>query len=84
MNMLLQEWELPPFDQIEVKNYEPAMRATIEEAERNVEAIATSNEDPTFENTVEALECASRRLNRVSAIMMTSTSAAPAMSYRMW
>ena len=68
--MLLQEWELPPFDQIEVKNYEPAMRATIEEAERNVEAIATSNEDPTFENTVEALECASRRLNRVSAIMM--------------
>lgn len=70
MNMLLQEWELPPFDQIEVKNYEPAMRATIEEAERNVEAIATSNEDPTFENTVEALECASRRLNRVSAIMM--------------
>lgn len=70
MNMLLQEWELPPFDQIEVKNYEPAVRATIEEAERNVEAIATSNEDPTFENTVEALECASRRLNRVSAIMM--------------
>ncbi len=68
--MLLQEWELPPFDQIEVKNYEPAVRATIEEAERNVEAIATSNEDPTFENTVEALECASRRLNRVSAIMM--------------
>ncbi len=70
MNILLQEWELPPFDQIKIEYYEPAVRAAIEEAERNVEAIAASVEEPTFENTVEALECASRRLDRISAVMM--------------
>ena len=70
MNILLQEWEMPPFDRIETKDYEPAVRAAIEEAECNVETIATSAEAPTFENTVEALECASRRLDRISAIMM--------------
>lgn len=70
MNILLQSWEFPPFDQIKTEDYEPAIRAAIEEAERNVEAIATSTEEPTFENAVEALETASRRLDRVSAIMM--------------
>ena len=69
MNVLLQDWELPPFDQIQTEDYEPAIRAAIEEAERNVEAIATSTEEPTFENTIEALEHADRRLSRVSAIM---------------
>ena len=70
MNVLLQDWELPPFDQIKTEDYEPAILAAIEEAERNVEDIATSTEEPTFENTIEALECASRRLDRISAIMM--------------
>ena len=70
MNVLLQDWEFPPFDQIRTEDYEPAIRTAIEEAERNVEAIATSDEEPTFENTVEALETASRRLDRISAVMM--------------
>ena len=70
MNVLLQDWDFPPFDKIKTEDYEPAIRATIAEAERNVEAIATNPDSPTFENTVEALECASRRLDRISAIMM--------------
>ena len=70
MNILLQNWKFPPFNLIHTEDYEPAIRAAIEEAGRNVEAIATSTEEPTFENTVEALETASRRLDRISAIMM--------------
>ena len=70
MNVLLHDWEYPPFDQIRIEDYEPAIRSAIEEAERTLEAIATSPEPPTFENTVEALECADRRLNRVSSIML--------------
>ncbi|MBQ8704453.1 MAG: M3 family metallopeptidase [Bacteroidales bacterium] len=66
----MNDWEFPPFDQIHTEDYEPAVRAVIAEAERNVEAIATNPEAPTFENTIEALETASRRLDRVSAIMM--------------
>ena len=69
MNILLQDWELPPFDQIQTTDYEPAVHTALAEAERNVEAIATNPEPPTFENTVEALETASRRLDRISAIM---------------
>ena len=70
MNALLQDWEYPPFDQIKTEDFEPAILAALEEAEHNVEAIATSEEAPTFENTVEALETASRRLDRISAVMM--------------
>ena len=70
MNILLQDWDLPPFDRIRVEDYEPAVRAAIAEAERNVEAVACNSVEPTFENTVEALESASRRLDRVSAIML--------------
>jgi len=70
MNILLQNWEYPPFDKIKTDDYEPAVREAIAEAERNIEVIATNMDDPTFENTVEALETASQRLDRVSAIMM--------------
>ncbi len=70
MNILLQDWNLPPFDKIKVEDYEPAVRAAIAEAERNVEAIVDNHDESTFENTVEALETASRRLDRVSAIMV--------------
>ena len=70
MNVLLQDWEFPPFDHIHTEDYEPAIRAAIEEAERNVEAIATSKESPSYENAVEAMECASMRLDRISAIML--------------
>ncbi|MBR4230204.1 MAG: M3 family metallopeptidase [Bacteroidales bacterium] len=70
MNVLLQNWELPPFDCIKTADFEPAVRAAIAEAESAVEAIAASPEPPTFENTVEALEAASRRLDRVSAVML--------------
>ena len=70
MNILLQDWNLPPFDKIKVEDYEPAVRAAIAEAERNIEAIVDNHDEPTFENTVEALETASRRLDRVSAIMV--------------
>ena len=69
-NILLSEWDLPPFDKIHNEDFEPAIRAALAEAERNVEAIAASDERATFENTVEALEAADRRLQRVSAIMM--------------
>ena len=70
MNILLQDWEYPPFDQIKNDDYEPAIKEAIAEAKSFIEAIVNNPERPTFENTVEALECADRRLNRVSAIMM--------------
>ncbi|MBP3763163.1 MAG: M3 family metallopeptidase [Bacteroidales bacterium] len=69
-NPLLREWELPPLEAVATGDYEPAIRAAIAEAEAAIEAIATHTEPPTFANTVEALETASLRLDRVSAVMM--------------
>ena len=70
MNILLQDWELPPFDQIKDTDYEPAVLAAIAEAERNVKAIADNRADPSFANTLEALEAADRRLQRVNAVLI--------------
>ena len=69
-NILLQDWDLPPFDMIRLSDYEPAVYQAIAEAERNIEAIATNPEPPTFQNTVEALETSDRRLQRVNAILL--------------
>lgn len=69
MNPLLENWDLPPFDRMQISDYEPALSAAIDEAERNVEAIATNTDSPTFENTVEALENVSSRIDRISAVM---------------
>ena len=69
MNILLQDWEYPPFDKIKTQDYEPAVTAAIAEAEGNIEAIVNNTEEPTFGNTIEALEKASRRLDRISAVM---------------
>lgn len=69
-NILMQEWELPPFDRIGHEDYEPAVAAAIAEAEQAVESIATSAATPSFANTVEALERADRHLQRISAVML--------------
>ena len=69
MNILLQDWEYPPFDRIKTEDFAPAIQEAIAEAETIIDCIATSDEEPTFENTVEALETASTRLDRVTAIM---------------
>ena len=60
---------MPPFNQIKIEDYKPAIRQAIAEAEAAVEAIASDPGEPTFENTVEALERADRRLSRIAAIM---------------
>ena len=58
----------PQFDKIENQHYIPAFKQAIEEAKAEVDAIINNTEDPTFENTIEALEYAGSTLNRISHI----------------
>ncbi len=58
----------PQFDKIENQHYIPAFKQAIEEAKSEVDAIINNTDDPTFENTIEALEYAGSTLNRVSHI----------------
>ncbi len=72
-NPLLQEWktpyQTPPFSQIKNEHYAPAVKEAIKEAEKNIEKIIDQKESPTFENTIEALQLASRKLDRISSVL---------------
>lgn len=72
-NPLLRNWntphQTPPFSEIKVEHYEPALRAAIKEAEANIKKIASQRQAPTFENTIVAMETASEKLDRVSNIL---------------
>jgi peptidyl-dipeptidase Dcp len=69
MNPLLSDWAtpfgLPPYDFIRDEDFGPAVDASLEEARGNVRAIAEDAEEPTFRNTVAALETADQRLSKV-------------------
>jgi peptidyl-dipeptidase Dcp len=59
---------LPPFGAIREEHYLPAFEEGMAEQRREVEAIVTSAAEPTFENTLEALEASGRLLGRVSSV----------------
>lgn len=79
-NPLLQKFdakhEAPPFDSIREEHYMPAVEAAILEARANIEKIKANPENPTFENTIEAMEHASELLGMVSGIFYNQLSAA--------
>ena len=69
-NPLLAEWEgpyggVPPFDEIRVEHFKPALEAAMAENLANIDRIANDPAAPTFENTIAAMERASRTLDRV-------------------
>lgn len=68
-------YQAPPFDQIQQQDFLPALQAGIEEKRREVEAIATCSDEPTFLNTYEALEKSGQLLNRVNLVFSAMTSA---------
>lgn len=54
-----------PFDKITVADYEPAIDRGIKMGLSNIDAIVNNPAEPTFENTIVALERADAELNRV-------------------
>jgi len=72
-NPLLAPWTgpyggVPPFDLASVSLLEPALEAAMASELAEIDAIATSPEAPTFDNTIAALERAGRSLDRVGTI----------------
>ena len=58
----------PQFDKIENEHYLPAFETAIAEAKAEIDAIIANDEEPTFENTIEAMEYAGGALNKVAGI----------------
>ena len=58
----------PEFDKIENEHYLPAFEQGIAEAKAEIDAIVANQEEPTFENTIEAMEYAGQTLSKVASI----------------
>lgn len=67
--------EAPNFDVIEEEHFIPAFERGIEEQLSEIEQIASSQEDPTFENTILEMEKSGILLSRVSRVFYNLTSA---------
>ena len=72
-NPLLKEWTgpyggVPPFDQVKVEQFKPALMTAMAQNLKEIDAIANSTEAPTFDNTIVALERSGRPLARVTTI----------------
>ncbi len=57
-----------PFNRIKTEHFLPAIEFAIEEAKKNLKEIKESKEQPSFQNTIFAIETFSERLSIVSSV----------------
>lgn len=78
-NPLLLEYEtpfnVPPFDKIKDEHFKPAFEEALKRHNLEIDSITNNKEEPTFENTIVALENAGSLLNNVSRIFYNLNSA---------
>ena len=72
-NPFLEEWKtpygIPPFDKITLADYIPAVKAGIEQQEKELQAILDNPEAPTFKNTIDAYEYSGEILDKVMGVL---------------
>ena len=72
MNPFLNEYEtpfkIPPFEAIKFNHYQPAFDQGMKEHLEEIDTIASNIEEPSFENTIEALERSGKTLDKVSNV----------------
>jgi peptidyl-dipeptidase Dcp len=78
-NPLLAQWDTPfgspPWERVAVGHFRPAFDAALAEHLREIEAIAGDPAEPSFDNTVAALERGGRTLRQVAAAFFNLASA---------
>lgn len=78
-NPFLSEFETPygtpDFDRIKVEHYEPAFLKGIEQQNEEIKAIVENPDEPSFENTIVALDNSGEILARVSGVFFALTEA---------
>lgn len=78
-NIFLSKYETPheviPFSQIEKKNYEEAIDIAIKENRDEIDKIVNNQNEPSFENTIVAMERSGSTLNRVLSVFYPLLSA---------
>lgn len=78
-NPLLQDFntlfDSVPFEEIKEEHFLPAMEQAIKEALQEVDQIVKQTEEPSFENTILALEAVGRRAGRIAEVFFNLNSA---------
>jgi Zn-dependent oligopeptidase len=64
-----------PFSKIKIEDYLPAFIQNIKKAREEIDSIIHSTENPTFENTIEALDFSGEQLDRLSSVFFNLNSA---------
>ncbi len=62
------KYQIPPFEQIQISDFIPAIKAGIEEQKQNMFAITANRAVPDFDNTILPLENLSPILERVASV----------------
>jgi len=84
-NPLLEEWQtpygLPPYDRILPEHFSPAFDAAMLQHKREIEAVATLTDAPTFNNCVAAFDACGEWLNRIEMVFynLASSETSPAL-----
>ena len=78
-NPLLSEFNtpfgVPPFEEIKITHYEPALKEAMQQQVATIEAIVNNTAEPTFENTIIELEYSGELLSKVLNVFYPLTSA---------
>lgn len=71
-NILLEDFNtpfgVPPFDMIKISDYQPAYDIAIAEKKAEIEAVINNPEEPTFKNTIEAINLSGYKLEKVEYV----------------
>lgn len=59
---------VPPFDEIKFEHYRPAFLKGMEEEMKEIEAICSNSEEPTFENTIVTYDQSGKLLSKVRTV----------------
>lgn len=62
------QFEVPPFDKIKVEHYRPAYEEALKQHNLEIDSIVNNAEEPSFSNTIVALENAGGLLYKVSTV----------------
>lgn len=61
-------FEVPAFDQIKLEHYEPAFTEAMSRQMQAIQQVIDNQEEPTFENTIEAIEYSGELLTNVANV----------------
>ncbi len=68
-------YEVPPFDKIKNEHFKPAFTKAFEEHNKEIDAIISNTDAPTFDNTIAALDYTGRLLKNVAGVFFNYLSA---------